>query len=149
MQLSRIILAIAGLAPSTLAAAVRTTVDIDINDASVTVYPEGIPAELVPREAANESLNKRANAGVYLCTDTYFTGYCVHIVQPEFVCINLSGDLNDKVSSLGPDSPKYCLFYSAFNCNDSEGHFGTFSPGYQDLTTINWNDKISSYICHP
>lgn len=86
MQLSGIVLAITGLVPSTLAAAVQATVDIDVNDASVTVYPKGVPAELIPREAADESLNKRANAGVYLCTDSFFTGYCVHIVQPEFVC---------------------------------------------------------------
>ncbi|KAI1117247.1 hypothetical protein F5Y14DRAFT_448180 [Nemania sp. NC0429] len=149
MQLSGLILAIAGLAPSALAAAVQTTVNLDVNDASVTVYPNGVPAELKPHEAANQSLNTRANAGVYLCTDSYFNGYCVHIVQPEYVCVNLSSDLNDQVSSVGPDSPKYCLFYSAFNCLDSEGHFGTYSPGYNDLSALSFNDKISSYICHP
>ncbi|KAI0111247.1 hypothetical protein GGR51DRAFT_509457, partial [Nemania sp. FL0031] len=144
------ILAVAGLAASALAAVVPTTNAVaNAENVTITVYPDGLPADLIPGAASNESIEKRANAGVYLCTDSYFNGYCVHIVQPLWQCINLSGDLNDKVSSVGPDAPSYCLFYGAFNCDDSENHFGTFSPGINDLATLNYNDKISSYICHP
>ncbi|KAI0867528.1 hypothetical protein GGS24DRAFT_515320 [Hypoxylon argillaceum] len=147
---SRIVLAVAGFAASAIAAAVPASSPVvDATNVTFTVYPDGLPAELIPTEASSGSVEKRANAGVYLCTDSYFNGYCVHIVQPQFQCINLSGDLNDKVSSVGPDSPYYCLFYGAFNCDDSESHFGTFSPGYNDLSTLGYNDKISSYICHP
>ncbi|KAJ8125813.1 hypothetical protein O1611_g7825 [Lasiodiplodia mahajangana] len=150
MQTRGSILAIAGLVSSALAAAIPTdNIVANADNVTITVYPDGLPADLIPGAAGIESIEKRADAGVYLCTDSYFTGYCVHIVQPQYVCINLSGDLNDKVSSVGPDSPYYCLFYGAFNCDDSESHFGTFSPGYNDLTTLNYNDKISSYICHP
>ncbi|KAG8530494.1 uncharacterized protein KY384_004997 [Bacidia gigantensis] len=123
----------------------------------VEVFPDGLPKDLVPRalaqeEPAKDQLQKRANAGVYLCNDRNFQGYCVHIVAPLYKCgkqghcfiipnaqetrtweadygiVPLGGDLNDQ---------------------DSEGHFGTYSPGYPDLTTINFNDKISSYYCNP
>lgn len=64
---------------------------------------------------------------------------------------NLGGDLNDQVSSVGPDAPHYCFFFSNYNCNDNEGHIGMFSPGAPDLTASNWgfNDKISSWSCNP
>ncbi|KAI0456707.1 hypothetical protein F5B21DRAFT_502004 [Xylaria acuta] len=108
-----IILASASFIAFTLAAAVPANIAIaDVNDVTITAYPEGLPRELVPGEAANGSMKKRADAGVYLCNDSYFNGYCVHIIQPQFQCVSLSGDLNNKVSSLGPDSPYYCLFYS-------------------------------------
>ena len=32
------------------------------------------------------SLNKRQDVGVFLCVDSDFTGYCVHIVQPANTC---------------------------------------------------------------
>ena len=36
------------------------------------------------------SLNKRQDVGVFLCVDSDFTGYCVHIVQPANTCSMLS-----------------------------------------------------------
>ncbi|KAI1125400.1 hypothetical protein F5Y10DRAFT_9639 [Nemania abortiva] len=150
MQPRGVILAIVSLAPSALAAALPVdSVVASADNVTITFYPDGLPADLIPGATGNGSVEKRADAGVYLCTDSYFNGLCVHIVSPQYQCVSLSGDLNDKVSSVGPDAPSYCLFYSAFNCDDSEGHFGTFSPGYNDLATLNFNDRISSYICHP
>ena len=57
----------------------------------VEVYPNGLPKELIPRALAHEEstqggLQKRANAGVYLCNDRNFSGYCVHIVAPLYQC---------------------------------------------------------------
>ncbi|KAI7773131.1 hypothetical protein LA080_011754, partial [Diaporthe eres] len=37
-------------------------------------------------ESRDRELSKRANHGVYLCVDTGFSGYCVHIVAPAGVC---------------------------------------------------------------
>lgn len=57
---------------------------------TVTEYPNGLPADLVPRamgvEAEQGGLVKRDNAGVYLCDDINFSGYCVHIVAPLYKC---------------------------------------------------------------
>lgn len=35
------------------------------------------------------------------------------------------------------------------NCQDGNGHFGTWAPGYSDLNTIGLNDAINSYRCSP
>ncbi|PQE16833.1 hypothetical protein CJF30_00003541 [Rutstroemia sp. NJR-2017a BBW] len=118
------------------------------------VDPADIPAyiknpELATRDAA-PALQKRANQGVFLCTGAGFTNYCVHIVNGLGEITNLSGDLNDQVTALGPDSGLYCLFYRAFGASDSEGHFGCFSPGYSNLANSefsSFDNAISSYYC--
>ncbi|PSK34031.1 hypothetical protein B9Z65_8357 [Elsinoe australis] len=100
------------------------------NVTSFETYPNGLPDGLYPGVAARDvDLQKRADSGVY----------------------NLDGDLNDQVSSVGPDAPHYCFFFSNYNCNDNEGHIGMFSPGAPDLTASNWgfDDKISSWSCNP
>jgi hypothetical protein len=48
---------------------------------------------------------------VYLCNDRDFTGYCVDIESPPGVCVPLGDDLNDQVSSVGPDQGSFCYFY--------------------------------------
>ncbi|EHL03025.1 hypothetical protein GLAREA_03922 [Glarea lozoyensis ATCC 20868] len=92
-----------------------------------------------------------SNAGVELCTDAGFTGRCVHIVQPIGQCIALSSDLNDLVSSVGPDqNAGDCRFFFDFGCSDSNGfrHFDTRFPGISDLSKVSGaNDAISSYQC--
>lgn len=49
----------------------------------VSQYPDGLPASLIPRAM---ELEKRDDAGVFLCNAQHFTGYCVHIVAPFFQC---------------------------------------------------------------
>ncbi|KAF1826112.1 uncharacterized protein K489DRAFT_406899 [Dissoconium aciculare CBS 342.82] len=78
---------------------------------TVTEYPNGLPEELKP-SSEGSALEKRGNAGVYACNERNFGGFCVHLVVQEYTCVNLGPDSNDKISSVGPDSPKYCLFYS-------------------------------------
>jgi hypothetical protein len=62
--------------------------------------------------AAPAALEKRASIGVYLCNDIEFKGYCVHIKSQPNVCVPLDTDLNDKISSIGPDENSgLCYFY--------------------------------------
>jgi hypothetical protein len=56
-------------------------------------------------------VEKRATTGVYLCNDRGFTGYCQHITAPSGTCVPLASDLNDKVSSAGPDVGSFCYFF--------------------------------------
>ena len=49
-----------------------------------------VPAKF--EERSLESIEKRANLGVYVCTDRNWQGHCVHIVAPERVC----GELNHR-----------------------------------------------------
>ncbi len=91
-------------------------------------------------DAAPGTVERRARSvGVYLCNDRDFSGYCVHIVQPVNDCsmlslhtcyleqtsasininnadegktVRLGSDLNDKVSSVGPDkNAGSCRFF--------------------------------------
>jgi hypothetical protein len=55
----------------------------------VTEYPNGLPEELKPSIINNStelSLEKRARAGVYFCTDRNFGGTCAHIFAQEYAC---------------------------------------------------------------
>jgi hypothetical protein len=61
--------------------------------------------------ASDVTLDKRATTGVYLCNDRDWQGYCVHINSPPSECVPLAGDLNDLVSSAGPDQGSFCYFF--------------------------------------
>ncbi|KAF2474991.1 uncharacterized protein BDR25DRAFT_311369 [Lindgomyces ingoldianus] len=124
-------------------------------------YPAGITATKVtkfdyPRTVEKrDGLEKRANHGVYLCVNANFPqdgSLCVHIVAPAGVCVPLGLDLEDKVSSVGPDQGAYCRFFFDRGCVDNSGsrHFDTVFPGVPDLSRLGngaSNDQISSYQC--
>ncbi|KAF7356200.1 hypothetical protein MVEN_00951400 [Mycena venus] len=103
-------------------------------------------------------LQKRDAGNVYLCTDANWQGYCVYITDagPD-ECVDLAGDLDDLVSSVGPDPNQICTFYIAHNCDFLNDQFSVRSPGYSDLSrgiSVGeggehfFNDQISSYKCH-
>lgn len=139
MKTSILLTVLAGLAASAFAAPAPVASASEYPEGTVVEkYPTGLPKHLIPRALG---LEKRANAGVYLCNDRNFAGYCVHIVAPMYQCgmssslqllipgpaedtretcadslsspdaVPLGGDLNDQVSSVGPDSPNYCFFF--------------------------------------
>jgi hypothetical protein len=46
---------------------------------------------------------------VYLCVAANWQEYCVYITDAgPGECVNLADDLNDQVSSFGPDPNQYC-----------------------------------------
>ncbi|MCJ1314121.1 hypothetical protein MMC25_007801 [Agyrium rufum] len=108
MKFTASLVAIVGLTATVSAVAIASPAASYAKNVTVTEYPNGLPKDLLPRSL---ELEKRDNAGVYLCTDVNYAGYCVHIVAPLYECIPLAGDLNNLVSSLGPDGSAYCLFY--------------------------------------
>ncbi|KAI7787706.1 hypothetical protein LA080_015075 [Diaporthe eres] len=129
----------------------------DIPDSIVLAEPPFNETALSDLDARDHDLSKRANHGVYLCVDAYFKGYCVHITSPADVCVPLASDLNDKVSSVGPDTGGYCRFYFNAGCTDNDGclHFDSTNPGRSNLDLAdqkvcgrnNPNDQITSYKC--
>lgn len=123
---------------------------------------------------SNISIDKRATTGVYLCNDRDFTGYCVHISSTPSECVPLAGDLNDLISSAGPDRGGFCYFfvYAADvweqirrvnernidpKCSLEADLFHVGFPGIADLSktpvngpagsTRNFENKLSSYFC--
>jgi hypothetical protein len=127
--------------------------------------------------ATDMTINKRATTGVYvislihlharniltlsicsyLCNDRNWQGYCVHINSAPSVCVPLAGDLNDLVSSAGPDKGSFCYFFVDPNCSTNADFFHVGNPGVADLSktpvngaagsTRNFEDKLSSYYC--
>lgn len=88
MQLSIILAALTAIAvtASPVASPVEalTTTSLGVE---TKVYPDGLPKELIPRTIDESDLEKRQSiAGVYLCTDRNFGGYCVHITSPWYQC---------------------------------------------------------------
>ncbi|KAH7138462.1 hypothetical protein B0J11DRAFT_500681 [Dendryphion nanum] len=110
-----------------------------------------------PEANAIGSVVKRAVTWVYLCNERNFvsSGYCVHIPAESGICVPLGSDLEDKVSSAGPDQGSYCYFFVDRNCQGDFFHVG--NPGYGDLSIVpvngpagstrNFEDKLSSYRC--
>lgn len=102
---------------------------------SATAIPTTVERRVV--EAPND-LEKRADLGVYVCTDRNFQGHCVHITAQAGVCgkfdfltlqvlaqsfvnphclltwphtVPLGSDLDNLISSLGPDQGATCYFF--------------------------------------
>ncbi|KAH7377721.1 hypothetical protein BKA66DRAFT_422165 [Pyrenochaeta sp. MPI-SDFR-AT-0127] len=106
---------------------------------------------------SNINVNKRATTWVYLCNDRNFTGYCAHIPSAPSECVPLAGDLNNLVSSAGPDQGSFCYFFVNPNCDTNADFFHVGYPGVADLSvtpvngppgsTRNFEDKLSSYFC--
>ncbi|KAF1970653.1 hypothetical protein BU23DRAFT_401497, partial [Bimuria novae-zelandiae CBS 107.79] len=73
------------------------------------------------------------------------------------VCVPLASDLNDLVSSAGPDVGSFCYFFVDAGCSTSGDFFHVGNPGYGDLSKVpvngpagstrNYEDKLSSYFC--
>ncbi|KAK4220902.1 hypothetical protein QBC38DRAFT_513825 [Podospora fimiseda] len=96
----------------------------------------------------DETLEKRASPGLYLCENARFQGYCYHYNTPWGVCTTItdrfpSGDRG--VSAAGADWGNWCTLYSEVGCRGQE--LQVYYPGYEDLSATSWNDKAKSYNC--
>ncbi|KAJ6572863.1 hypothetical protein DFH09DRAFT_1312643 [Mycena vulgaris] len=104
--------------------------------------------------------DKRALGTVFLCNAAFFSGYCVGITGGfDGGCIDLGVDLDNQVSSFGPDAGQHCQLYDSHGCVDTGA--GSFTlpisfPGVQDLSqsfstdfgvSPPFNDRASSYKC--
>ncbi|KAJ7463573.1 hypothetical protein FB451DRAFT_1180062 [Mycena latifolia] len=109
----------------------------------------------LPSPGRRDALQKRDAGNVYLCTAANWEQYCVYITDAgPGECVNLAGDLNDLVSSFGPDPNQFCNMFRDFDCTGSE--VGPIrAPGISDLSqpinlgegggVLSFNDVLSSY----
>ncbi|KAI5785404.1 hypothetical protein FPQ18DRAFT_394580 [Pyronema domesticum] len=49
--------------------------------------------------------------GVYYCDDVHFNKLCTYGVYPIGVCMSVSDEFNDIISSFGPDKRTSCTVY--------------------------------------
>ncbi|KAJ7149278.1 hypothetical protein C8R43DRAFT_505956 [Mycena crocata] len=102
-------------------------------------------------ESTSHGHVKRTPGNLYLCTDIGFTGYCVLITGASSGhCVNLGPDLNDLVTSFGPDSGQSCSFFLNARCAAGKAADvvqNIRSPGISDLSQIGFDNTGSSYAC--
>ncbi|KAJ7631293.1 hypothetical protein DFH06DRAFT_701513 [Mycena polygramma] len=114
----------------------------------------------IPTVAVRDVPKKRDAGNVYMCTAANWQLYCVYITDAgPGECVNLGPDLNDQVSSIGPDPNQDCYLWDDFDCNFLSARLAPVrAPGYADLSqgiflggeggSIFFNDKMSSYQCY-
>ncbi|KAJ7451449.1 hypothetical protein B0H11DRAFT_1915958 [Mycena galericulata] len=85
-----------------------------------------VPRAFPPTNIAKDTADKRELGTVYLCDAAFFSGYCIAI-QGEFDggCIDLGVDLDNQISSFGPDQGQQCQLFNAHSCVTS----GVVTPG--------------------
>ncbi|KAF8531978.1 hypothetical protein JB92DRAFT_2824717 [Gautieria morchelliformis] len=115
------------------------------------------PTITLPAIAENGSLG-----GILFCQDWNWTN-CTYTVQPLNTCLVMTQLWNDSISSLGPDNGTVIIgytyapalfvsqiptdFYAACSDTDCQGNeTALVYPGSSNLTSIGWNDRISSLI---
>ncbi|TLS27067.1 hypothetical protein PpBr36_04024 [Pyricularia pennisetigena] len=164
--LSTVLLGVAALGATVTAIPAELKARIPAGVSYKAIDPSEIPESVKLSATLSNStqldvrgLEKRADHGVFLCTDANWGGHCVHITSPAGVCVPLASDLNDQVSAVGPDAGGYCRFYFNAGCTDDNGclHFDLTSPGIADLNqqqywvcgqpANNPNDRVTSYQC--
>ncbi|KAJ7275863.1 hypothetical protein C8J57DRAFT_1466525 [Mycena rebaudengoi] len=106
-----------------------------------------------------DHIDKRTPGNVFLCTAAGFTGTCVTIPgATNGGCVDLAGDLDNLVSSFGPDAGQTCWVFDAHGCSTSAPFTAPIVfPGVADLSQMfrtadgvirgPFNDMISSYQC--
>ena len=126
MKTTAVLVALAGIIGSALAVAIPEIDTGSLPEGSVNVYPNGLPEDLIPRALGlvERDLDRRANAGVFLCTDAHFLGYCVHIIQPhcKFNCFPTYTS-ESKLADIFFSPVQYASFPSELQHHSSHSEF--------------------------
>ncbi|KAF2090035.1 hypothetical protein K490DRAFT_62909 [Saccharata proteae CBS 121410] len=97
---------------------------------------------------------RQGEPGIWACSDVDWAGNCRKLVAPygNEYC-NTLGDLDEVVSSVGPDQGISCNFYDNGACLDmgipGADMIELTWPGVANLVEMGWNDKILAYNCVP
>ncbi|KAL2074550.1 hypothetical protein VTL71DRAFT_8328 [Oculimacula yallundae] len=107
--------------------------------------------------ALGSPLGRRDDPNVLLCNEKNFAGYCANLRVPSGVCVTLTEDLNDRVSSLRPAPGNTCIFFVAPDCSVNEPwvHWDVLSlPDLSvtpvhgpDGSTHDFENQLSSLEC--
>ncbi|KAJ6565828.1 hypothetical protein DFH09DRAFT_1081483 [Mycena vulgaris] len=85
---------------------------------------------------------------VFICRDPGFKGSCVTYFVPNNQCINLTGDHTHAhiLSAFGPSPGMGCTIFVDPDCGGTKSFGPIRSPGYSDLSVIDFNDQMSSFL---
>ncbi|KAF7716341.1 Uncharacterized protein PECH_000124 [Penicillium ucsense] len=112
------------------------------------VAPSASETQLEPAQVEwrnSTSLQKRIEGGVEICTDLNWGGQCGFAKQPWDLCIRLDSPWWHSITSIGPDQYNVIVAYEDYNCQSSNT-LTIWNPGYSDLTSAGWNDRIGSFM---
>ncbi|KAJ7260151.1 hypothetical protein C8J57DRAFT_1514853 [Mycena rebaudengoi] len=77
----------------------------------------------------------------FVCVDAGFQNSCATFHGSSGQCVNFPPNLNDVISSFGPDSGQDCFIF----VGPQNGPIR--NPGIPNLAIIGFNDAISSFKC--
>ncbi|KAF2194878.1 hypothetical protein K469DRAFT_744648 [Zopfia rhizophila CBS 207.26] len=103
----------------------------------------------VPAVEAAGELKARADSNVFVCDSPRFldTGPCENLPVTTDVCRGVPANLDNKISSISPNSNIHCTLFDEPNCG------GVASPDIAERVEnlsdprFNFNDKASSIKC--
>ncbi|KAJ7486979.1 hypothetical protein FB451DRAFT_1026068 [Mycena latifolia] len=82
---------------------------------------------------------------IMLCIDSQFRPPCTTALHLESTCTNVPVNFNDNVSAVRPVQGVVCTLYADVNCGGQ--NILSIYPGYPDLATQGFNDRLTAYIC--
>ncbi|KAI4284659.1 MAG: hypothetical protein L6R38_001237 [Xanthoria sp. 2 TBL-2021] len=114
---------------------------------SVAPVPVGPTPDPVSNVTATEiGPNARAGPTVKVCTNAGFSGRCATFGSTNRICYILPSAYNDVVSAFGPSQGQTCTIYQDTNCKGNS-RSGIRFPGISDLRAVDFNDRMTSYLC--
>ncbi|KAL0959334.1 hypothetical protein HGRIS_014595 [Hohenbuehelia grisea] len=87
-----------------------------------------------------------AQDSVELCTGANLGGSCVVAANTRNKCNNVGAAQNDQISSIHLGAGTACRFWADGNC---QGNSIIVRTDVADLSTLGFNDVISSFTCFP
>ncbi|KAM7194409.1 hypothetical protein V8F20_007935 [Naviculisporaceae sp. PSN 640] len=93
-------------------------------------------------------LDKRAPYNVYIGEHANWStsGRTELLTMNTAACHTLGNGWPGIITAFGPDSGVTCTIYDRPGCTGSQ-FWPIRNPGYANLASIGWNDRIRSFVC--
>ncbi|KAJ6544644.1 hypothetical protein DFH09DRAFT_1367821 [Mycena vulgaris] len=105
----------------------------------VSAYPSRTDIDVASRVATIDAMK---------CRDIGFMGPCITYHVSNGQCVDLAGHQHaSAASSFGPSPGMSCTIFFDPDCTGTKSFGLIRSPGYSDLSVIDFNDQMSSFLC--
>ncbi|KAK3985868.1 hypothetical protein QBC44DRAFT_298238 [Cladorrhinum sp. PSN332] len=129
---------------STIAVALTTLLGFAVAAPAPEASPNPSPDE---DAAANfAALAKRAPYNVFITEHANWAGRNELLSLNTASCHTLGNGWPAIITSFGPDAGVTCTLFDRAGCTGSQ-YWPVRSPGFPNLSSIGWNDRIRSFVC--
>ncbi|KAK4207474.1 hypothetical protein QBC37DRAFT_380041 [Rhypophila decipiens] len=106
------------------------------------------PASAASPEVVEGSveITKRGPYNVFITEHANWGGRNELLTQNTGACRTLGNGWPNTITAFGPDPGVTCTIYDRPQCQGSQ-FWPIRNPGYANLNTIGWNDRIQSFNC--